>query len=165
MKKILLLVTLIAVVAVSTAWHKYYFSVSQIDYNDKTQSLEVISRIFYDDLEKTLQMRYDPDIKVDNTYPKQKLDQYISRYFDQKFLVSINGEQKQLDYLGHKDENDYVVCYIEIKDVTTIQSLKIENTLLMDAFTEQKNVVHVNIQPVEKSFLLTAENDKAVLNF
>jgi len=60
---------------------------------------------------------------------------------------------------------DYVVCFIEVTDVQNPKSISIENTLLMDLFQDQKNVVHLNTGTTKKSFLLTRDNDKAVLNF
>ena len=47
----------------------------------------------------------------------------------------------------------------------SIETLEIENTVLMDAFTEQKNMVHTNILGKKKSLLLVDGNAKAVLNF
>ncbi|MEH6407302.1 MAG: DUF6702 family protein, partial [Leeuwenhoekiella sp.] len=104
-------------------------------------------------------------IEVDQTYDQQKLDKYIKRYISQKFKVTVNGTERQVNYLGHEDENDYVVCYIEVKDIADIQSISVENTLLMDVFPDQKNVVHLKVGDTKKSYLLISGNDKAVLNF
>tara|TARA_R110002020_G_scaffold36362_1_gene109132 strand:- start:588 stop:1091 length:504 start_codon:yes stop_codon:yes gene_type:complete len=165
MKKYLLLFLVIAPLIVSTAWHKYYLSVSQVDYDEKSKSLQIITRIFYDDVEKALQARYDESIKVDKTYPKEKLNKYLERYLNQKFKVTINEEDKNISYLGFENEDEYVVCYIEVTDVPQINSITIENSLLMEVFSDQKNVVHLNVEGTQKSFLLISGNDKAVLNF
>jgi len=165
MKKFWLILLIALPLVISTAWHKYYFSVTQVDYDSKSQSLQIITRIFYDDLQRALQERYDPDIQVDETYDQDKLNKVINRYLSQKFIVKINGEQHEINYLGHEDDNDYVVCYIEVKHIQNIESLSVENTVLMDVFPEQKNVVHLHVGDTKKSFLLISGNDKAVLNF
>lgn len=165
MKKFWLILLIALPLVISTAWHKYYFSVTQVDYDSKSQSLQIITRIFYDDLQRALQERYDPEIEVDETYDQDKLNQFIKRYISQKFFVKINGEDQEINYLGHEDDNDYVVCYIEVKNVHDISSVSIENTLLMDVFPDQKNVVHIHVGDNKKSFLLISGNDKAVLNF
>ncbi|MEH6407301.1 MAG: DUF6702 family protein, partial [Leeuwenhoekiella sp.] len=59
MKKICILLLVALPLIFSTAWHKYYFSVTQVDYDKSSQSLQIISRIFYDDLQAALQQRYD----------------------------------------------------------------------------------------------------------
>lgn len=164
MRKSLFVVAVLAGLFVFAAWHKFYVSVSQVDYIAKDNTVQITSRLFYDDLQKALQERYDTGIKVDKTYPQDKLDGFIKRYVDQKLKVLIDGKQVNLNYLGHEDENDYVVCYIEILNVSEMNRIEIENTLLMDVFPQQKNIVHVRVGKIEKSFMLTQNNDKAVLN-
>jgi len=155
MRKTILLL-LVALPLLGATAHKYYFSVTQADYDAKDHALKMVTRVFYDDLQKVFQERYDKSIKLDG---------YIERYFNQKFIVKINGKERRLNYIGHKDEMDYVVCFIEVTDVQNPKSISIENTLLMDLFQDQKNVVHLNTGTTKKSFLLTRDNDKAVLNF
>ena len=162
MKKLLVLI-LVALPLMAASAHKYYFSVTQADYDVKSKSLKMVTRVFYDDLEKVFQERYDKTIKVDKTYDQEKLDAYIQKYFNSKFIVSINGKEQKLSYIGHKDEVDYVVCFVEVKNITNPQSIEIENTLLMDMFPDQKNVIHLQVGNTKKSYLLNKENDKAML--
>ncbi|MFD2828694.1 DUF6702 family protein [Leeuwenhoekiella polynyae] len=164
MKKLILLLV-VAVPLMAAGLHKYYFSVTQADYDATDHALKMVTRVFYDDLEKVFQERYDKSIKVDASYDQKKLDGYIKTYFEGKFIVRINGEKQPLHYIGHKDEIDYVVCFFEVTDIQNLKRIEIENTLLTDLFPEQKNVVHVKAGSEKKSFLLTRENDKAVLNF
>ena len=162
MKKLLVLI-LVALPLMAASTHKYYFSVTQADYDVKSKSLKMVTRVFYDDLEKVFQERYDKSIKVDKTYDQEKLDAYIQKYFNSKFIVSVNGKEQKLSYIGHKDEVDYVVCFVEVKNITNPQSIEIENTLLMDMFPDQKNVIHLHVGNTKKSYLLNKENDKAML--
>ena len=162
MKKLLVLI-LVALPLMAASAHKYYFSVTQADYDVKSKSLKMVTRVFYDDLEKVFQERYDKTIKVDKTYDQEKLDAYIQKYFNSKFIVSVNGKVQKLSYIGHKDEVDYVVCFVEVKNITNPQSIEIENTLLMDMFPDQKNVIHLQVGNTKKSYLLNKENDKAML--
>ena len=163
-KLILLLVVAVPLMAVA-GLHKYFFSVTQADYDAQDHALKMVTRVFYDDLEKVFQERYDASIKVDASYDQQKLDGYIKKYFEAKFIVNINGKAQPLQYIGHKDEIDYVVCFFEVTDIQNLKAIEIENTLLTDLFPDQKNVVHLKAGSIKKSFLLTRENDKAVLNF
>ncbi|MFI8378683.1 DUF6702 family protein [Leeuwenhoekiella sp. NPDC079379] len=162
MKK-LIAILLVAIPLMAASAHKYYFSVTQADYDTQSKSIKMVTRVFYDDLEKVFQERYDPSIKVDKSYDQKKLDGYIRKYFKQKLIIKVNGKEQELQYLGHKDEVDYVVCFIEVKEVTNPKTIEIENTLLMDLFPDQKNVVHLQVGSTKKSYLLNKENDKAML--
>ncbi len=149
----------------SFAIHKYYLSVTDITYNEEEASLQIITRLFYDDLEDALKERYDETIIVDATIDQKKLDSYINKYLTRKMKIIVNEEEKMLTYLGKEYEDDYVVCYIEITEIPSIHSIQIENKILIDAFSEQKNMVHTSILGKKKSFLLVDGNAKAVLNF
>ena len=166
MKKIVILASIACLfLCTSFTAHKYYLSVTDIAYNKEEASLQIITRLFYDDLEDVLRERYSEDLTVDATSNQEELDVYIKKYLKRKIKITVDGEEKTLSYLGKEYEDDYVVCYIEITDIPSIQTLELENTLLMDAFAEQKNMVHTDILGKKKSLLLVDGNAKAVLNF
>ena len=166
MKKIVAFTSLVCLfLCTSFVEHKYYLSVTDLEYNEEAASLQMITRLFYDDLEDALRERYDENIVVDATSDQEVLDTYIKKYLNKKLTISVNGQVQSLSYLGKEYEDDYVVCYIEITKISDIKTIEIENTLLMDAFSEQKNMVHTNILGKKKSLLLVDGNAKAVLNF
>ncbi|WP_339848093.1 DUF6702 family protein [uncultured Dokdonia sp.] len=164
MKKIILLLV-VAPLIMAASIHKYYLSVTDLNYNEEAQSIQIITRLFYDDLEAVIQERYDTDVVVDAVSDQEELDKYLVKYFQKKMLITVNGEQREMNFVGKKYEDDYVVCYLEVLDVTAINTFEIESTLLMDVFPDQKNMVHTTIAGKKKSFLLTTANAKGLLNF
>ena len=68
-------------------------------------------------------------------------------------------------FLGFTFEDDQVVSYFEVPEIISIQSIKITNTLLFDSENDQKNITHLNINSVKKSFLFEKNNDSGMLNF
>jgi len=166
MKRITVIISIFCLfLCTSFTIHKYYLSVTDMEYNKEAESIQIITRLFYDDLEDVLRERYDKTIIVDATSDQEILDLYIKKYLKKKFRITVNEEEKILSFLGKAYEDDYVVCYLEIKDVPSIQTIEIGNTLLMDVFTEQKNIIHTHILGEKKSLLLVDGNTKAVLNF
>ncbi|MBV1924991.1 MAG: peptidase E [Dokdonia sp.] len=164
MKKTFILLVFVPLL-LSMAAHKYYLSVTDMEYNESSQSLQMITRLFYDDVQAVLQARYDETIVVDATEDQEPLDRYLTKYLNAKLKVAINGESQELLFVGKEYEDDYIVLYTEIEGVTSIKTLTIENTLLMDVFPEQKNMVHTEILGKKKSFLMEIDNPKGVLNF
>lgn len=164
MKKTLLILLLVPIL-LSVASHKYYLSVTDLEYNRDSQSLQMITRLFYDDVEAVLKERYDETIAVDETADQEKLDRYLRKYLNAKLKITVNKEEQMLVFVGKEYEDDYIVVYTEIEDVLTIRTLTIENTLLMDVFPEQKNMVHTEILGKKKSFLMEDGNANALLNF
>ena len=147
-----------------SVFHKYYVSNTQIEYVEHKKSVQIITRIFIDDFENVLKERYYEDLSFDDE-DALLIDEYISRYLNEKLKLIINGEHKALFYLGKELELGIAKCYLEIEDVDQIKTLKVTNQTLFDLFTDQQNIVKLNVNAQKKSFVLTKQNDNAVLNF
>ena len=52
-----------------------------------------------------------------------------------------------------------------LEKVESIKSFSVENNVLYDLFSDQKNIVRTHINGKDKSFILIPENDKGMLNF
>lgn len=148
-----------------TAIHKYYVSVTQIEFVKEKKAVQIISRIFIDDLEDVLQLRYNEDLIIKKENEAPNVNYFIEKYLNGKLLITINGEEKTINYLGKEFDNDIVVCYLEIEDVKEISSIEIQNLVLFDLYKEQQNIIRTNINSKNKSFILIKENDKGLLNF
>lgn len=145
--------------------HKFYVSVTNIEYSEKSQSFQIISRIFIDDLDLLLKERYGIEAKLNTEAEAKVANEYIARYFDAKFLLSVNGEQRQVTFLGKRYEDDLILCFLELEfPKEEIEEVSIQNDVLTDLFDEQKNLVHLKILGQKKSFVLIRENNKGMLN-
>lgn len=165
MKKYLFLLVL-PLLAFSAA-HKFYVSVTNMNYSEKDDAFQVTTRIFIDDFEGVLKERYGIEAKLATENEAKIADEYIEKYLRAKFLVYLNGEQMGYDFLGKKYDNDVVICYMELPKVglKNLEKMEIENEILTDLFDEQKNVVHVKWMDNKRSFIMIKSNAKGMLNF
>lgn len=139
--------------------HKYYVSVTDVEYANDAKSLEIISRLFIDDFEKTLQERYVDSLKLDG----EASDIYIKKYFSKKLVIKVNGIEQQLTFIGKEIDDDMVHCYFEIENISEIKSINVSNQLLFDSYKSQQNITHLNIKNKKKSFLLIRDNCSGLL--
>ncbi|QWX84298.1 hypothetical protein H0I23_01195 [Cellulophaga sp. HaHaR_3_176] len=165
LKKSLLLLVLPLIAF--TAAHKFYVSVTNVMYSDKDEAIQITTRIFIDDLEKALEERYEVSTKMATKKEIEDVDYYVEKYLKSKFLVFLDGTQKEYTYIGKKYDNDVIVCYIEVANVkmATLKSIAIINEVLTGMFDEQQNVVHFKLNNEKKSYVLGRENNKGMLNF
>jgi len=146
--------------------HKFYVSVTNIQYSKEDNSLQITSRIFIDDLENVLEERYGVEMNLATEMESEEANFYIEKYMRSKLVISADGKNKAFVFLGKKYDNDLIICYLEIEDIDlpSRKTLEIENDILTDLFEEQQNIVHFRINGEKKSFVLVRENNKGMLN-
>ncbi|ULC60476.1 peptidase E [Flaviramulus sp. BrNp1-15] len=160
-----LILTFIIPLFAFTSMHKYYISVTQINHIKEKQSVQITSRIFIDDFENALRKRYDESITLAGKDEPKIVDDYIEKYLKETLVIKINNQNTTPVFIGKEYEGDIVRCYIEIEHVESIQGLEVSNRILFDVFEDQQNIVKTKINSKQKSFILTLENSKGVLNF
>ena len=145
--------------------HKYYISLTKIDFIEKEKSVQITMRFFIDDIEKTLESRYELELELATEKENEKSDMYLEKYISSKFEVIINQNITTYKYLGKEYENDIVFFYMEINDIEVINQISVQNRMLFEDFPDQQNFVKTNINNSKKTFILRKENDKEMLNF
>ena len=145
--------------------HKYYISLTKIDFISAEKSVQVTMRFFIDDIEKTLEQRYETDLNLATLQENKNADILLERYIQSKFNISIDGTVEPLHYLGKEYKNDIVFFYIELTNIGSINSITVKNSMLHEEFPEQENFINLNINGIKKSTVLRRLNDKEMLNF
>ena len=148
-----------------TAVHKYYVSVTQIDFLPEKQAVQITSRIFIDDFEKLLRTRYDEKITLATKNESLTTDSYIEKYLNEKLKLKINNKDVTMTFLGKEYDTDIVKCYLEIENIKTIKTIEISNKVLFDIFSDQQNIIKTKINSQQKSFILIPQNSSNLLTF
>lgn len=160
-----LLVILLLPLFAFTAVHKYYISVTQVDYVEKKQSVQIITRIFTDDFEKLLRERYDESITLAVKNEPEIVNLYIERYLNEKIKIKINNKDVYFSFIGKEYDVDLVKCYLEIEGVKKIESFEISNKVLFDIFGDQQNIIKTKINSKQKSAILISEKSTATFKY
>ena len=162
--KYALVLVLFPLIAASTD-HKFYVSTTNVEYVAESGTIQMISKIFTEDIEDVLQVRFGPHVSLDTDNETEKDLELLQNYIKQKFKVSVNGVPVAFEFLGQEYETDIVKCYLEIVDVPELHTLEFENKILMDLFDDQKNIIHVKTPNSRRSIVLDVDNPKGLLNF
>lgn len=139
----------------SFAWHKFYVTVTQIDFVPNKKRVEITSRIFIDDLEKALERKFKKKFYLTTSNEIENADVLIQEYLKEKIKISINKKSQKIEYLTKEVEGDVLIFYTKIAISKKINTFEIYNSLLTDTYKEQQNIVHLNINGNKNSFLFT----------
>ncbi len=145
--------------------HKFYVSVTQVEFNASKQSLQIISRVFVDDIETVLRERYDTSLRLAGGTEAKALDTYLKNYYEKKLIITVDGKPVQFHFIGKEYEDDLLISYLEVENVAALDQITISNTMLMDFFEEQQNIIHVKKGKQRKSLILEKEKHQGVLKF
>lgn len=145
--------------------HKFYVSVTQIEYIKEQKSIQIITRVFLDDLEDALSRRYGESIRIPSDEKDTAFDAKIQDYFMSKIDIAINDKASKFSYIGKSIDMDMMVVYLEIKDVRNINTIQIKNNTFFEIFEEQQNIIRTDINNLKKSFILISQDRSKMLNF
>ena len=148
-----------------TSLHKYYISVTQIEFVKDKQSVQIISRVFIDDLENALRVSYDKNITLTEEADPELVNGYIEQYINDNLKIQINNTLAPLTFIGKEYDGDIIRFYLEITNIQNIASFKVSSKMLFDVSEDQQNIIKTNINSKHKSTILTIENDTELLNY
>ena len=139
--------------------HKYYISVSNASYNASAKSVQMISRFFIDDMEDVLNARLNQPVVLGETSQLDELKPILDAYLQKKLQVELDGKKVTPQFLGAEYEADQIVLYIELPSETAPKQVSMTFTALLELFTDQKNLVHLDIDGKRKTLLM--KNNKS----
>lgn len=163
LKKQALFLFLLPLMAFST--HKYYLSLTEIEYNEKGKSLQIIINVFMDDIELALNKEYNIDLQLTTKEELKDSDKYFDKYLHERLKFKHQKTDLSFKYLGKEYEGDLVYFYLEIDNMSPPESLEVTNKILVKYFADQQNVVKLKVGKKRRSKILNKENDKALLKF
>ena len=145
--------------------HPIHVSVTEIEMDEKDKRLEIMMRVFTDDLELSLrQATNQPELDFLSLSEKGR-DEMVAAYLKNHFKISLDGKLQKINYLGHEQEDPALIFYIEVPNVKKWQTIQIQNDIIMDVHADQSNLVHVTVKEKIRSLRLTKSTPAGKLTF
>lgn len=154
---------------ISLGWlvlaHPFHLSLTEIKWNKQSEQLEISQKIFWDDLEVALSSYHDTSIDFLNPANKEILKKQLETYLLSQNKIWIDEKEVVIKYLGYEVEEDAAWFYFESEKLKEPTSVKVKNSLLIDPFPDQKNVVQIYFSTNSpKSIILGKGEEVASLN-
>jgi hypothetical protein len=146
--------------------HPIHVSVTEIEFDEKNQALEIMMRVFIDDFELSLQNSLSrPDLDLLNLKSSRETDALINNYLNKHFKITLDGKPQKTNYLGHERESEAFIFYIEVTNVKKWETIHIQNDIIIATHDDQSNLVHVYVKDDVKSLRLTKNTPADKLTF
>lgn len=132
--------------------HKYYTSVTQLDFNPTEKCFQVTMNVFVDDLEAVLTHENKQVVKWKSD--QAELNALLLKYLNKHFNVKLNQKSaSEFRLIGTREQKDLLTIFFEIPVEKSVKNIEITDTFLMDMFPIQSNVVNLNYENQKHSFL------------
>ena len=134
----------------SFTFHPFHTSLTQMQYDPKSQTFEMSVRVFTDDFETALTKENGgKPVRLNNG---QKQDKLVEQYI-RKHVAVANADRKQnpITYIGYEQEADAQWIYLEMPYRNTGQNTFIKQDVLIDLFADQVNLVTIQLNQVKKT--------------
>lgn len=135
----------------------------QIEYNQKAKRIEITARIFVDDLNAALEKKYHKKTFLGSKQESLEDENLLKKYLSEKCTITVNGMPKKLIFVSKELQENTLIYYLKINEVSKISKLEIENSVLTEVFETQQNIIQSTINKEKNSFLLTIDKTKAAI--
>jgi hypothetical protein len=145
--------------------HPIHVSITEIEYDEKDKALEIVIRVFMDDLEIALRKRYqEPDLDIMQPQ-KKSLDEMMGDYLKDHVSIRLDNKSQTHRYLGHERDGEAFVFFVEVSKIKKWNTISIANSILMEIYDDQSNLIHVTVAGKVRSLRLTKRNQSGQLTF
>jgi hypothetical protein len=126
--------------------HPIHVSVADVEFVPEKQELQIIVRIFTDDLEKQIRQESgEPKLDILKPDIGMSSDEIFEGYLNKHLAFRVNGKDYAFEYLGYQVEMGSVISYLLISNVNRLNELEVRNDILLDTYDDQVNLLHVSI--------------------
>lgn len=156
MKKILYFSGVLAIFALmSFIIVDFYSSMTKVDFVEGNKTLKFTTKMNTEHVAAAIKIN-------PNT---AGFEAEVKKYVNRNFGVTVNGAPKTLTFTGSQVNGESVWVYFEAAGVSDISSLKIKNSILLDAYPKQFNVVNVAYKGNQKTMNFQRGKDTNEVSF
>ncbi len=137
-------------------------SVANLNYDESTKEYQIDLRMFIDDYLTVTGVAPEPGSPYVSLRMKP-LKKDVRKYLEQHLLIYFNGEPITLKLKSFKlDASTIQVSYILESDLSPpqIDRMKVVDTIYLDDFANQRNIIHVNFPGRPRKSLLFSTNQR-----
>ena len=145
--------------------HPIYVSVTEMEYNDKENSLEVSCKIYTNDLEEVLRKEANASVDLitnsQSADTKKKVDQYISKHLQ----IWADGKKAQWHFIGYEQIDESIQSYFQVDNIKRPSKIEVFDNILYEFSREQLSIIHAIVGGKRKSARLDNPETKVAFEF
>ena len=153
------------IVTLFLPFHDFHVTHTTFHYNDESKSMEITIKVAIEDLEKSIENKFAK--KLDSLSDNQEninSEKLILEYFNNNLTFSAQENTKEFKWVGKETSDNLhdIYLYFEIPNFDNnenIESITIKNSLFLDLYDYQTNIVLIELTERKYNLTFTIDND------
>ncbi len=141
--------------------HQFFISTTEIQFKPEEQRAEITIQVFTHDIDLLLENANFKTIDLGTDKESDTIDIFLANYLSDNFII----QEYRWNYLGKEVGDDYTAFFLEIENFSLSPKISILNSLFMDLYTKQRNIVNFYNDKVIQSASMTNTNPVFSFNF
>ena len=133
--------------------HQFFLTTTEVRLSDNQKSLEITIQTFSHDVEALLKKANFNLANLGSEREDDKIDDFIIDYLSDNFII----QDHYWRYLGKKIDGDFTLFFLEIDKFDSQSDVAVFNTIFMDMYSKQKNIMNVYGAKSVQSSTMTIE--------
>lgn len=146
-------------------FHDFHVTHTTFHYNDGPKSMEITIKVAIEDLEKSIENKFSK--KFDDLLDTQgniNSEKLILEYIKNNLIFSVGENKKEFRWVGKEPSDNLhdIYLYFEIPNYDkneNMESITIKNTLFLDLYDYQTNIVLIELMERKYNLTFTMDND------
>ena len=145
---------------IASSTHDIHFTKSTMDYNEETQTLQVVMNVFTDDLELAIERSHvGLDLEIGAKNQHEQTDSLVADYLLDHIRYENGSRNVNFKYIGF--EYDYDICYLYLESApfeVYNSNYSISVNMFFEVYDDQENVVDLHVKKCEENFVFTRQS-------
>lgn len=139
--------------------HQFFISTTDIQFKSEEKRAEITIQVFTHDINLLLENANYKTIDLGTKKENDDIDIFLVNYLSDNFVL----QDYRWKYIGKKVGTEYTLFFLEIEDFSLSPKIAILNSLFMDLYNKQRNIVNFYNGEIIQSASMT--NTEPVFSF
>ena len=159
------LVGIVLLVLGSSMYHPIHVSVTNIDLDPDKGKMEISVKLFSDDFQDLIFQKYSVQLQlVDRVKPDDSIEA-VNRYLQEALQLEMNGKDLAEPGFVESELNEEATWLFYTYDYgKKIRKVRIRNSLMLEKFDDQTNLVIVSWDGKQNGYRLDNKNQEITFN-
>ncbi len=145
--------------------HPVHVIIINMDYVQDKNEISLSYKVHKKDFQLLFAHLYQLNIDFEKEGDYNKYKPKIDEYFSKKFKLVEKENELDLLNKGIKTDEEHVWFFYRISLKEKLKSIKVLNTLLLDLYFDQKNLMIIQCSGTEKGYRFDINKREEIINF